>query len=95
MLQVIPEPFGVFPIFNNLVSQKMAGLRAKYKLNLCVIQFDVVIVCDLDKHSVKAPGLLVTVCFFFTGITIEWQCLSTDVHETLKSIACVSVSVLT
>ncbi len=63
MLQVIPGPFGVFPIFNNLVSRKWQVLERNIHLNLYVIKFYVVIVCHLDKQTVKAPGLLVL--FFF------------------------------
>ncbi len=59
MRQVIPGPFGVFPIFNNRVSRKRQVLEQNIHLYLYVIQFYVVIVFHLEKQSVKAHGLLI------------------------------------
>ncbi len=59
--------FGVFLIFNNLVSRKRQVLERNIHVNLSVIQFCVIIVCHLVKQNIKAPGLLVfafeTECF--------------------------------
>ncbi len=57
MLKVILGSFGAFPIFLKTLYLEN-GWRYIY-LNLYVIQFYVVIVCHLDKQSVKAPGFLV------------------------------------
>ncbi len=50
--------FGVFPIFNNLVSRKRQVLERNIHLNLCVSQSYVVIVCHLVKQSAKAMDFL-------------------------------------
>ena len=60
VLKVILGPFDAYPIFSNLVSRKRKVLEPHVHLNLYVIQFYVVIVCHLVKHSVRAPGLLVS-----------------------------------
>ncbi len=51
MLQVILGSFGVFPIFNNLISRKQQVLERKLYLNLYVMQFYVVIICHLVMTS--------------------------------------------
>ena len=55
----ISGAFGVFPIFNNLVSRKRQ--ERNIHLNLYVIQFYVGIVCHLVKQSAKGARLF----FFF------------------------------
>ncbi len=65
MLQVIPAPFGVFPIFNNLMSGHWQVLERNIHLNLNVNQFYEVIVCHLHRQSAKASGLSFIFFFFF------------------------------
>ncbi len=67
MLQVIPGSFGVFPIFNNLVSRKWQVLERNIHFNLYAIQFYVVIVCHLVKQSAKPLGFL----FIFSIFTFR------------------------
>ncbi len=69
MLRVILGSFGVFSIFNSLVSRNWQVLERKKLVNLYVVQFDVVIVGHLVNRSVKAPGLLV----FFTAVQGSYE----------------------
>ncbi len=85
MFQVILGSFGVFLNLNYVVSGKWQVLERNIHLNLYVIQFYVVILCDLLTQSNKGPARLVLNYFFF--IVLLDKCLMYQLRRSLKYLS--------